>query len=80
MFSEKYNDLDMEVRSILNGLEAPTRGKISELLAQSKVRKLELHEIAQLLQIGKMAGPNAELDMVRNFILIQNSTGLRPVV
>lgn len=68
MFSKKYQSFDGQIRSILDYIEAPSKERVKDILETSKIKRLELFEIAELLEISN--GNDAEnFDLLRNFTL-----------
>lgn len=65
MFSQIYATLDKTVREILERVESPAEERVKEILTKSKTEKLELPEIAELLEVGN--GKNFEI--LRDFTL-----------
>ncbi len=65
MFSENYVSLDKQVRKILVNVETTSEEKVKEILEKSKNERLELPEIAELLE----AGESKTVDRLRDFTL-----------
>lgn len=65
MFSHIYTTLDKTVREILEKVESPAKERVKEILTKSKTEKLELSEIADLLE----AGNGKHFGMLRDFVV-----------
>jgi len=52
MFSEKYASLDGQVSEILENVETPSEERVKDILEKSKTERLELSEVAELLEVG----------------------------
>ncbi len=68
-FSSVYPERDREVRAILARAQAPSAGRVEELLAKSRSEALELAELAELLEIGVAAEGAETFDILRTFVL-----------
>ncbi len=66
MFSSFYAHFDKEIRKILSEVKNPSEQRVIDILEKSKVQKLELSEIAELLEIG-IHGEEKQFQQLRNF-------------
>jgi len=68
MFSTRYTSLDREIRIILENLKLPSEDEIKEILEKSKTERLELSDIAKLLEIGNTED-SERFNLLRDFTL-----------
>ncbi len=63
MFSQKYSQIDGEIRNILTKVTSPNSEEVKEILEKSKFERISLEEVAVLLKIGKSG-----FDLIKNFV------------
>ncbi len=64
MFSQKYALLDRQVKDILKNVKTPSEERVKEILEKSRTERLELPEIAELLEVD-----DQNFDMLREFTI-----------
>ena len=74
MFSKRYTSLDEQVKFIFRGVNAPSKERINEILEKSNVKRLELEEIAELLEIGNTEDVG-RFDLLKEFIWSNSRKG-----
>mgnify|MGYP001612072618 CR=1 FL=1 len=65
MFTHNYNQLDGEIRGIINKIKVPSIQEVKDILEKSKTDRISLNEIARLLEVEEQE----QRDLIRNFVL-----------
>ncbi|MEN6606871.1 MAG: hypothetical protein ABFD60_06480, partial [Bryobacteraceae bacterium] len=68
MFSSVFDEYQARVRETVSAAHTPSAGRTEELLAKSAEQRLDLAELAELLEIGNDPAAESQFQTLRTFV------------